>query len=41
MADDLPSEVRSWIDQVRYEEDTEFPVEMGFHVLCSCSTWHP
>lgn len=37
MADDLPSEVCSWIDQVRYEEDTEFPVEMGY-VYTSCAS---
>ncbi len=37
MADDLPSEVHSWIDQVRYEEDTEFPVEMGY-VYTSCAS---
>jgi acyl dehydratase len=37
MADDLPSEVRSWIDQVRYEEDTEFPVEMGY-VYTTCAS---
>ena len=36
MTDDLPTEVRSWIDQVRYEEDTEFPVEMGYvHTTCA------
>ena len=37
MSDDLPSEVRSWIDQVRYEEDTEFPVEMGY-VYTTCAS---
>lgn len=37
MADDLPSDVRSWIDQVRYEEDTEFPVEMGY-VYTTCAS---
>jgi hypothetical protein len=37
VADDLPSEVRSWIDQVRYEEDTEFPVEMGY-VYTTCAS---
>ena len=37
MADDLPSEVCYWIDQVRYEEDTEFPVEMGY-VYTSCAS---
>jgi acyl dehydratase len=37
MADDLPKEVTSWIDQVRYEEDTEFPVEMGY-VWTTCAS---
>lgn len=37
MSDDLPSEVRAWIDQVRYEEDTEFPVEMGY-VYTTCAS---
>lgn len=37
MAEDLPSDVRSWIDQVRYEEDTEFPVEMGY-VYTTCAS---
>ena len=29
-ASDLPEEVRSWIGQERYEERTEFPIEMGY-----------
>jgi acyl dehydratase len=37
VSDDLPNEVRSWIDQVRYEEDTEFPVEMGY-VYTTCAS---
>jgi len=37
MTDDLPNDVRSWIDQVRYEEDTEFPVEMGY-VYTTCAS---
>lgn len=37
MAEDLPEEIRSWIDQVRYEEDTEFPVEMGY-VWTTCAS---
>ena len=37
MTDDLPKEVTSWIDQVRYEEDTEFPVEMGY-VWTTCAS---
>jgi acyl dehydratase len=36
-ADDLPADVRSWIDQVRYEEDGEFPVEQGY-VWTSCAS---
>lgn len=37
MADDLPEEVRSWIDQPRYEEEPDFDVERGF-ILASAST---
>ncbi len=37
MTDDLPKEVVAWIDQVRYEEQTEFPVEMGY-VWTSCAS---
>ena len=37
MSDDLPKEVTDWIDQVRYEEDTEFPVEMGY-VWTTCAS---
>ena len=29
-ADDLPEEVKGWIGQERYEEKTEFPIEMGY-----------
>ena len=29
-AHDLPEEVQSWIGQERYEERTEFPIEMGY-----------
>lgn len=29
-ADDLPEEVQGWIGQERYEEKTEFPIEMGY-----------
>jgi acyl dehydratase len=35
--DELPADVRAWIDQIRYEEDTEFPVEMGY-VWTTCSS---
>ena len=35
-ADDLPQEVKGWIGQERYEEKTEFPIEMGY-VLTTCS----
>ena len=36
MSDSLPQEVQSWIGQVRYEEATEFDVEMGYvHTSCS------
>ncbi|MGB0620798.1 MAG: hypothetical protein ACPGVZ_15145, partial [Myxococcota bacterium] len=35
-ADDLPEEVKGWIGQERYEEKTEFPIEMGY-VLTTCS----
>ncbi len=33
----LPDEVQSWIGQVRYEEDTEFPAERGY-IYTSCSS---
>jgi hypothetical protein len=29
-ADDLPEDVQSWIGQERYEEQTGFPIEMGY-----------
>lgn len=29
-AEDLPEEVRSWIGQERYTEQTTFPIEMGY-----------
>ncbi len=34
---ELPSEVRSWIGQVRYEEETEFDVERGY-IFTTCSS---
>ncbi|MFQ5477408.1 MAG: MaoC family dehydratase N-terminal domain-containing protein [Candidatus Binatia bacterium] len=34
---ELPREVASWIDQVRYEEETEFEVERGY-IATSCSS---
>jgi acyl dehydratase len=37
VSDDLPAEVRSWIDQVRYEENTDFPVELGY-VYTTCAS---
>ena len=37
MGDDLPKDVTDWIDQIRYEEATEFPVEMGY-VWTTCSS---
>jgi acyl dehydratase len=37
MTDDLPKDILSWIDQIRYEEDTEFPVERGY-VWTSCAS---
>ncbi len=33
----LPDEVQSWIGQVKYEEDTEFPAERGY-IYTSCSS---
>lgn len=33
----LPTEVQSWLGQVRYEEETEFPVERGY-VWTTCSS---
>jgi len=36
-AEDLPEEVKSWIGIERYEEDTEFPIEMGY-VYTSCAS---
>jgi acyl dehydratase len=36
-AHDLPDEVRSWIGQARYEEQTEFPVEQGY-VFTTCAS---
>ena len=35
--DDLPAEVKSWIDLVRYEERGEFPVEQGY-VWTTCAS---
>jgi hypothetical protein len=37
MAEELPEEVKSWIGQIRYEEETEFPVERGY-VYTTCSS---
>ena len=34
---ELPSEVQSWIGQVRYEEETEFDVERG-DIFTTCSS---
>ena len=34
---ELPSEVQSWIGQVRYEEKTEFDVERGY-IFTTCSS---
>ncbi len=34
---ELPSEVQSWIGQVRYEEETEFDVERSY-IFTSCSS---
>ncbi len=37
MSSELPAEVRAWIGQPRYEEETEFDVERGYF-LTSCSS---
>lgn len=37
LSEELTAEVQSWIGQVKYEEDGEFPVEMGY-VWTSCSS---
>lgn len=37
MNDTLPDEVRSWIGQIRYEEEPEFEIEKGY-VYSSCSS---
>ena len=37
MAASLPKEVSAWIDQPRYEEEGEFPVELGY-VATSCAS---
>ena len=37
MTEELPEAVKSWIGQVRYEEETEFPVERGY-IYTSCSS---
>jgi len=34
---DLPTDVRSWIDQPRYEERTDFEVERGY-IFTTCSS---
>ena len=36
MSEDLPAEVQSWIGERRYEEEGEFPVEMGY-VWTTCA----
>jgi acyl dehydratase len=35
--DQLPGEVAGWIDQVRYEETADFPVERGY-IWTSCAS---
>jgi acyl dehydratase len=35
-ADDLPQQVESWIGKDRYQEQTEFPIEMGY-VYTTCA----
>lgn len=36
MSDELSAEVQSWIGEKRYEEEGEFPVEMGYvHTTCA------
>ena len=37
MSDDLSAEVQSWIGEKRYEEEGEFPVEMGY-VYTTCAS---
>jgi acyl dehydratase len=37
MSEELPAEVESWIGQIKYAEDGEFPVEQGY-VWTSCSS---
>ncbi len=37
MSDELPEEVKSWIGQVRYEEETEFTVERGY-IYTTCAS---
>ena len=37
MATELSAEIRSWIDQPRYEEEGGFPVELGY-VATSCAS---
>lgn len=34
---DLPAEIESWIDQERYQEQTEFEVERGY-IFTTCSS---
>lgn len=36
MSEELPAEVQSWIGEKRYEEEGEFPVEMGY-VWTTCA----
>jgi len=37
VAEDLPAEVKAWVGEERYIEQTEFPIEMGY-VYTSCSS---
>jgi len=37
VASEIPAEVRSWIDQPRYEEESEFGVERGY-IWTSCAS---
>jgi acyl dehydratase len=37
VATDLPDEVKGWIDQAKYEEEGEFPVEQGY-IWTSCAS---
>ncbi len=37
MPEELPAEIRSWIDEPRYQEETEFEVESGY-IATSCAS---